>query len=103
MFAAVEMATLSELAHRSAINPGLLGAPPTRPEPEYGWIRPGEWIGDTAAGPVFRVGGFVEMGTDAEAQAAIQALNGKENDGRALTVNEARPIVKKEFSQRGYR
>ncbi|MBY0524073.1 MAG: RNA-binding protein [Gemmataceae bacterium] len=35
--------------------------------------------------------GFVEMGSDAEAQAAIQALNGKEVDGRALTVNEARP------------
>src|SRR6202790_1544454 len=35
--------------------------------------------------------GFVEMGTDAEAQAAIQALAGKEVDGRALTVNEARP------------
>ena len=35
--------------------------------------------------------GFVEMGTDAEAQAAIAALNGKDNNGRALTVNEARP------------
>ena len=35
--------------------------------------------------------GFVEMGSDAEAQAAIQALNGKEVEGRALTVNEARP------------
>ena len=35
--------------------------------------------------------GFVEMGSDAEAQAAIQALGGKEVDGRALTVNEARP------------
>ena len=35
--------------------------------------------------------GFVEMGSDAEAQAAIQALSGKEVDGRALTVNEARP------------
>ena len=35
--------------------------------------------------------GFVEMGTDAEAQAAIAALNGKEINGRALTVNEARP------------
>ena len=33
--------------------------------------------------------GFVEMGSDAEAQAAIQALSGKEVDGRALTVNEA--------------
>jgi RNA recognition motif-containing protein len=35
--------------------------------------------------------GFVEMGTDAEAQTAITELNGKEVDGRALTVNEARP------------
>ena len=35
--------------------------------------------------------GFVEMKTDQEAQAAIQALNGKEVGGRALTVNEARP------------
>jgi RNA recognition motif-containing protein len=35
--------------------------------------------------------GFVEMGSDAEAQAAIAALNGKEVDGRSLTVNEARP------------
>src|ERR1700751_4730939 len=35
--------------------------------------------------------GFVEMGSDQEAQAAIQALNGKEIEGRALTVNEARP------------
>jgi RNA recognition motif-containing protein len=35
--------------------------------------------------------GFVEMGTDQEAQAAISALNGQQVDGRALTVNEARP------------
>ena len=35
--------------------------------------------------------GFVEMGSDAEAQAAIAALNGQEHDGRALTVNEAKP------------
>ena len=35
--------------------------------------------------------GFVEMGSDQEAQTAIQALNGKDHDGRALTVNEARP------------
>jgi RNA recognition motif-containing protein len=35
--------------------------------------------------------GFVEMGSDAEAQAAIDALNGKNVDGRNLTVNEARP------------
>jgi len=35
--------------------------------------------------------GFVEMSNDAEAQAAIAALNGQEHGGRALTVNEARP------------
>ena len=35
--------------------------------------------------------GFVEMGNDSEAQAAIAALNGQDNGGRALTVNEAKP------------
>jgi RNA recognition motif-containing protein len=35
--------------------------------------------------------GFVEMGSEGEAQAAIEALNGKSIDGRSLTVNEARP------------
>jgi RNA recognition motif-containing protein len=34
---------------------------------------------------------FVEMSTDAEAQAAIAANNGKNVDGRALAVNESRP------------
>jgi RNA recognition motif-containing protein len=35
--------------------------------------------------------GFVEMSSDAEAQAAIAGLSGKEVGGRSLTVNEARP------------
>src|SRR5436305_11298416 len=35
--------------------------------------------------------GFVEMSSDEEAQAAIAALNGQQHNGRALTVNEARP------------
>ena len=35
--------------------------------------------------------GFVQMGSDAEATAAIAALNGQQHDGRALTVNEAKP------------
>ena len=34
---------------------------------------------------------FVEMGTDEEAQAAIDGLHDKEHSGRPLTVNEARP------------
>ena len=36
--------------------------------------------------------GFVEMSSDAEAQKAIETLNGKELDGRTVTVNEARPM-----------
>jgi cold-inducible RNA-binding protein len=36
--------------------------------------------------------GFVEMGSEDEAQKAIEMFNGKEFDGRALTVNEARPM-----------
>src|SRR5262249_34349252 len=35
--------------------------------------------------------GFVEMSSDAEAQAAITGMGGKEVDGRNLTVNEAKP------------
>ena len=35
--------------------------------------------------------GFVEMGSDAEAQAGINGMNGQALDGRALVVNEARP------------
>ncbi len=35
--------------------------------------------------------GFVEMESDSEADAAIEALNGQSNGGRTLTVNEARP------------
>lgn len=36
--------------------------------------------------------GFVEMSSDEEAQKAIEMLNGKELDGRNITVNEARPM-----------
>ena len=35
--------------------------------------------------------GFVQMGSDGEAQSAISALSGQEHDGRSLTVNEAKP------------
>ena len=36
--------------------------------------------------------GFVEMGSDAEAQAAITGMNGQSLGGRSITVNEARPM-----------
>jgi cold-inducible RNA-binding protein len=44
--------------------------------------------------------GFVEMGDDGEGEKAIAAVNGRELDGRALNVNEARP---KENRGGGYR
>jgi cold-inducible RNA-binding protein len=43
--------------------------------------------------------GFVSM-SDEDADKAIEAYNGKDLGGRALTVNEARPMVKKEFTNR---
>lgn len=42
--------------------------------------------------------GFVQMGTDAEAQAAIESLHGKGFQGRALTVNVAKPRVERSNS-----
>ena len=44
---------------------------------------------------------FVEMPTSAEAQAAIAAINGKDLDGRTVTVNEARPRVERSFGGGG--
>ena len=46
--------------------------------------------------------GFVEMDSNEQAQAAINALNGQEVGGRALTVNEARPREERGSSPRGY-
>src|SRR6478609_10004291 len=40
--------------------------------------------------------GFVEMSTEAEAQDAISKFNGADYDGRAMTVNEAKPMVPRE-------
>jgi RNA recognition motif-containing protein len=47
--------------------------------------------------------GFVEMPNNSEADAAIAALNGKEDGGRQLTVNEARPKVERSGGMRGGR
>src|SRR5437763_5708308 len=46
--------------------------------------------------------GFVEMGSDQEAQAAIAALSGKQVGGRSLTVNEAKPRENRAGRGRGY-
>ena len=42
------------------------------------------------------------MGTEAEAQAAIQGLNGRDHDGRNLTVNEAKPREARSGGGGGY-
>ena len=57
---------------------------------QYGTVESAQVIMDRDTGQS-KGFGFVEMKTDQEAQAAIAALNGKEVDGRSLTVNEARP------------
>jgi cold-inducible RNA-binding protein len=56
----------------------------------YGAVESASLVTDRATGRS-RGFGFVEMTNDTEAAAAITALNGKDVDGRSLTVNEARP------------
>ena len=57
---------------------------------QHGTVQSAEVIQDRDTGRS-KGFGFVQMGSDTEAQAAISALNGQEVDGRALTVNEAKP------------
>ena len=40
--------------------------------------------------------GFVEMSSSSEAQSAIKSLNGTQFEGRSLTVNEAKPMAKRD-------
>ncbi len=68
----------------------------------YGSVESAEVITDRDSGRS-KGFGFVQMGSDQEAQAAIQALNGQEHDGRALTVNEARPREERSGGGRGHR
>ena len=56
----------------------------------YGTVQSAQVITDRDTGQS-KGFGFVEMGSDQEAQAAIQAMNGKDVSGRTLAVNEARP------------
>ena len=57
---------------------------------QHGTVQSAEVIADRDTGRS-KGFGFVQMGSDEEAQKAISALNGQEHDGRQLTVNEAKP------------
>ncbi len=57
---------------------------------EYGTVESASVVTDRESGRS-RGFGFVEMSSPEEAEAAINALNGQDHNGRALTVNEAKP------------
>jgi RNA recognition motif-containing protein len=57
---------------------------------QHGTVQSAEVISDRETGRS-KGFGFVQMGSDEEAQAVIAALNGQQHDGRNLTVNEAKP------------
>ena len=59
---------------------------------QYGTVQSAQVIQDRDTGRS-KGFGFVEMDTDDQAQAAIDGLNEREQDGRRLTVNEAKPRV----------
>ena len=67
----------------------------------HGAIQSAEVISDRSTGQS-KGFGFVEMGSDAEAQAAITALDGKDHGGRALKVNEAKPREPRSGGGGGY-
>ena len=67
----------------------------------YGTVQSAQVIVDRDTGRS-KGFGFVEMGTDAEAQAAIAGLSGKQVGGRSLTVNEAKPKEDRGGGRGGY-
>jgi RNA recognition motif-containing protein len=60
----------------------------------HGKVESAKLITDRATGES-KGFGFVEMNSDAEAKAAMAALDGSDYDGRPIKVNEAKPQVKK--------
>ena len=68
---------------------------------EFGTVQSAQVIMDRDTGRS-KGFGFVEMSSDAEAQAAIQGLHDQEFSGRRLTVNEARPREPRSGGGGGY-
>jgi RNA recognition motif-containing protein len=61
----------------------------------HGTVESAKIISDKMTGQS-RGFGFVEMSSGSEAQGAISALNGTQFEGRTLTVNEAKPLAKRD-------
>ncbi|MFO0935547.1 MAG: RNA-binding protein [Gemmataceae bacterium] len=68
---------------------------------EFGQVQSAQVVSDRDTGRS-KGFGFVEMSNDNDARSAIEALNGKNVDGRTLTVNEARPREERPRSSGGY-
>jgi RNA recognition motif-containing protein len=68
---------------------------------QHGTVESAEVISDRMTGRS-KGFGFVEMSSDEEAQAAIDALNGQDHEGRSLTVNEAKPREPRAGGGRGF-
>ena len=69
---------------------------------QHGTVESGKIISDKYSGQS-KGFGFVEMGSDEDAQKAISALNETQLEGRKIVVNEARPMEKRERSNNGQR
>ena len=69
---------------------------------QFGTVSSAQVLSDRDTGRS-RGFGFVEMANDDEAQAAIEALDGRDHDGRRLTVNEAKPRTSGGGGGGGYR
>lgn len=69
---------------------------------QFGTVSSAQVLSDRDTGRS-RGFGFVEMANDDEADAAIEALDGRDHDGRRLTVNEARPRTSGGGGGGGYR
>ncbi len=69
---------------------------------EFGAVQSAQVVMDRESGRS-KGFGFVEMSNDAEAETAIQQLNGQDHDGRPLTVNEAKPRESRGGGGRGGR
>ncbi len=67
---------------------------------QHGTVESAEIISDRMTGRS-KGFGFVEMGSEQEAQTAISALNGEEYQGRNITVNEAKPRESRSGGDRG--